>query len=495
MQDVPVASSAPATVSDADRFRIIIGVLLAMLLAALDQTIVAPAIPAMGASLGGSQFISWIVSAYFLTATATTPLYGKVADIYGRRPVLFAAIGIFVAGSVVCALAPNMWTLIFGRAVQGLGGGGLMALAQTVIGDLVPPKERGKFAVYISGTWAIASIAGPILGGIITEHLHWSLIFWLNLPLAAFAVLMTNNTLKRLPWAKRDHKLDVLGSILVMLATVALMLALAFGPQPGWGWTSPLVLGLFGSAAALALVITRHMVVTPQPLIPLDVLGNRVVLTATFSVFFAMAAFVGLVVFIPLFLQLVLGMSTSQSGTALVGYMLGTVLGASVAGQTMARIAHYKRMPLAGLAVGCAGLAWISYRAATLGFVECEAVLILVGIGSGLQFPVTTVSVQNAVDPRDIGVVSGVLAFLRALGSSIGIAAVGAVGAASGIAVGMGEAGGGVAPGVQHMSGAAFAPVFAAASVSLALGFAMLALMPELPLRGRAAARPVAVEG
>ena len=481
MKDLPPAATPSAsTISDADRFRIIIGVLLAMLLAALDQTIVAPAIPAMGAALGGSQFISWIVSAYFLTATATTPLYGKVADIYGRRPVLFAAIAIFLVGSVVCALAPNMWTLIFGRAVQGLGGGGLMALAQTVIGDLVPPKERGKYAVYISGTWAIASIAGPILGGFITQHLHWSLIFWLNLPLAAFAVLMTNNTLKRLPWAKRDHTLDVFGSILVMLATVALMLALAFGPQPGWGWTSPLVLGLFAAAATLALVIARHMRVTPQPLIPLDVLGNRVVLTATFSVFFAMAAFVGLIVFIPLFLQLVLGMSTSQSGAALVGYMLGTVFGASVAGQTMARITHYKRMPMAGLAVGCLGLAWISFRAATLGFVECEAVLILVGIGSGLQFPVTTVSVQNAVDPRDIGVVSGVLAFLRALGSSIGIAVVGAVGAASGIAVGMGEAT------TAHMSGTAFSPVFAAASLSLALGFAMLALMPELPLRGRA---------
>ena len=195
MKDLPsatgsVSPTAPV-LSEADRFRIIMGVLLAMLLAALDQTIVAPAIPAMGAALGGSHYISWIVSAYFLTATATTPLYGKVADIYGRRPVLFAAIAIFVVGSIICALAPTMWTLIFGRAVQGLGGGGLMALAQTVIGDLVPPKERGKFAVYISGTWAIASIAGPILGGFITQHLSWPVIFWLNLPLAAFAVLMT----------------------------------------------------------------------------------------------------------------------------------------------------------------------------------------------------------------------------------------------------------------------------------------------------------------
>ena len=239
MQDLPAtsppAAAGPATISEADRVRIIIGVLIAMLLAALDQTIVAPAIPAIGAALGGSAYISWIVSAYFLTATATTPLYGKVADIHGRRPTLFAAIAIFVVGSILCALAPNMWSLILGRAVQGLGGGGLMALAQTVIGDLVPPKERGKFAVYISGTWAIASVAGPILGGFITQHLHWSVIFWLNLPLAALAVLMTNNTLKRLPWAKRDHKLDFVGAALVMLATVALMLALALGPQPQFG--------------------------------------------------------------------------------------------------------------------------------------------------------------------------------------------------------------------------------------------------------------------
>jgi EmrB/QacA subfamily drug resistance transporter len=494
MQDLAAAAPAPA-VSEADKFRIIIGVLIAMLLGALDQTIVAPAIPAMGQALGGSNYISWIVSAYFLTATAVTPLYGKLADIHGRRLTLFAAIGVFVVGSILCALAPSMWALIFGRAVQGLGGGGLIALAQTVIADLLPPRERAKYAVYISAVWAVASIAGPILGGLITEHLSWPVIFWLNLPLAALAVLMTNETLKKLPYARRDHKLDFLGAGLVVLATVALLLALALGPQPQWGWTSPAVLGLFGGAAVLAAVIARHLLSTPQPLIPLEVLGNRVVLAGTFSVFFAMAAFIGLIVYIPLFLQQVLGMSTSASGAALVGYMLGTVLGASIAGQTMARIKHYKRLPLAGLALGCLGLAWIAWRAASLTFWECEAVLILVGFGSGFQFPVTTVAVQNAVDPRDIGVVTGVLAFLRALGSSIGIAAVGAVGAASGIAVGLGESAGSVvAPVAQHTSGTAFTPVFAAASLSLALGFAMLALMPELVLRGRAPAGAAAAK-
>ncbi len=203
---------APEMISDADRVRIFSGVLICMLLAALDQTIVAPVIPAIGSAVGNPDYISWIVSAYFLTATATTPLYGKVADIYGRRPTLFAAVAVFVVGSIICALATTMWVLIIGRAVQGLGGGGLMALAQTVVGDLYPPRERGKIAGYIAATWAIASIAGPALGGLITDHLTWSVIFWLNLPLAAFAIAMTNKALKRLPWNKRDHKLDVVGS-------------------------------------------------------------------------------------------------------------------------------------------------------------------------------------------------------------------------------------------------------------------------------------------
>ena len=476
----------PAAISDADRMRIIVGVLVCMLLAALDQTIVAPVIPAIGAALGHSSYISWIISAYFLAATATTPLYGKIADIRGRRPTLFAAVAIFVVGSVICALATSMGMLIFGRAVQGLGGGGLMALAQTVIGDLFPPRERGRIAGYIAATWATASVAGPVLGGLITEHLTWPVIFWLNLPLAAFAVVLTNQALGRLPWQKRDHRLDVLGSLLVVLATVALMLALALAPQPQFGWSSPIVLALLAAGLALAPVIAWHLLRTPEPLIPLEVLANPVVLMATFSVFFAMAALIGMTVFVPLFLVLALGQTASQAGFALVGYMIGTVIGANFAGKSMARVAHYKRLPLIGLAFASAGLAWLAFRAGSIAFLEFEVVLILVGIGSGQQFPVTTISVQNAVDPRDIGVATGVLAFMRALGSSIGIAVVGAVGAASGIAASMGETGtGGTASAeFQRVPGGAFAPVFIAVSISLALGFVLLALMPARPLRG-----------
>jgi EmrB/QacA subfamily drug resistance transporter len=483
MRDTP--EPAVPKVSDADRLRIIIGVLTCMLLAVLDQTIVGPAIPAINDSLGGSSYISWIVSAYFLTATATTPLYGKIADIHGRRPTLFVAVAIFVVGSVICGLSSSLPMLIFGRAVQGLGGGGLTALAQTVIADLVPPRERGKFAVYISGVWAIASIAGPVLGGFITQHLSWSVIFWLNLPLAAFAVYLTTDTLKRLPWSKRDHQLDFAGAGLVMAATVALILALALGPQRGFGWGSPFVVGLLGLAAALVPITAHHMRTAPEPLIPLGVLTNPVVQKATLSVFFAMMAFIGLTVYVPLFVELKLGGSPSQAGLMLVGYMIGTVIGAFASGRTMALIPHYKRMPLAGLAVASAALAWLSLRTEHVGFIEFEVILILTGIGSGLQFPITTVSVQNAVDPRDIGAASGILQFLRALGSAIGVAVVGAVGAANGIAMAA-EHGGISAAGAtfSRLAPGAFAPVFAAASLGLALAFMMLALMPELPLRG-----------
>jgi len=221
--------------TEAERRSIVIGVLLAMLLAALDQTIVAPALPTIGKALGDVAYLPWVVSAFFLTATAVTPLYGKLADIHGRRPVLFTAIGIFVAGSVLCALAPNMFALILGRAFQGLGGGGLMALAQTVIGDIVPPRERGRYTVYISATWATASIAGPIVGGFFAQNLHWSLIFWINLPLAGVAVLMTNRSLKRLPRMHRPHSLDYIGAVLMMCATVCIMLLLTWGDRATLG--------------------------------------------------------------------------------------------------------------------------------------------------------------------------------------------------------------------------------------------------------------------
>src|SRR6516162_4877705 len=212
------ASLSPA-IDPAALREIIVGILIAMFLAALDQTIVAPALPTIGSSLGNAEYLSWIVTVYLLTATAVTPLYGKLADIRGRRPVIFGAIGIFVAGSIISAAARSMLVLVIGRAIQGVGGGGLGALALTVIGDVVPPHERGQYQGYISGMWGIASLAGPVVGGFLTEKLHWSMIFWINLPLAALAITVLNHPLRKLPVVLGRHRLDLPGAGLVIVAT------------------------------------------------------------------------------------------------------------------------------------------------------------------------------------------------------------------------------------------------------------------------------------
>src|ERR1700758_4664240 len=211
-------ASLSQTIDPTARKEIIVGVLLAMFLAALDQTIVAPALPTIGFSLGHAEYLSWIVTAYLLTATAVTPLYGKLADLRGRRPVILGAIGIFIIGSIVSAVAQAMFMLIIGRAIQGVGGGGLSALATTVIGDLVPPRERGQYQGYISGMWGVASLAGPVVGGFLAHNLHWSMIFWINLPLGAVAIVVLNSPLKKLPPLRNDHRLDLLGASLVILA-------------------------------------------------------------------------------------------------------------------------------------------------------------------------------------------------------------------------------------------------------------------------------------
>lgn len=476
-----IPSPPSGTVSDSDRSRIVIGVLVAMFMAALDQAIVAPVIPTLGAALGGTDYISWIVAAYFLTATATTALYGKIADIHGRRPILMIAIAIFVGGSIICALSRSMPWMILGRAVQGLGAGGLMALSQTVIGDLMPPKERGRVSGYIAIMWGTASIAGPIVGGIIAERFDWTWIFWINLPLAAFAIFLTNRRLKQLPWQRREHSLDVTGSVLIVLATVLLLLALAFAPQPRFGWQSHEVIGLACASLALVPVILWHLRRVPEPLIPLGVLSNRVVRFASSSVFCSMAANIGLTVFIPLFLELSMGLSSSQAGLALVAFMIGTVIAANVAGRSMLYLDRYKRLPLLGLAAAFIALLTVAMRIDALSLTQFEVLLFVAGAGMGFQFPVTTVALQNAVDVRDLGVATGVLSFMRALGSSLGVAVVGAVGAASGVTIAAGERLSTTTP--HQVAAQSFAPVFVAAAVAVALAFILLWAMPELPLR------------
>jgi EmrB/QacA subfamily drug resistance transporter len=467
--------------SDSEKNVIIGGVLLSMLLAALDQTIVAPAMPTIAGALGHAEYLPWIVTGYLLTATALAPLYGKISDVYGRRPTIHAAVLIFLAGSLVSAMAPNMLTLIVGRAIQGIGGGGLFALTQTVIGDLVPPRERARYAAWISGTWAVASIAGPLLGGTFAEHLHWSLIFWINIPLGLIAMAIINNPLKKLPVATRRHSIDALGALLLIAATALLLLALNWGGST-YPWVSLEILGLVGASATFWAAFALRLMRATEPLISLEVLGDPIVRAGTLSMFALQAANVGLSVYLPVYLQSVLGLNASQSGTAMLGLLLGTVLGATVSGKTIPRFVHYKRIAMAGALFSAACLVAFALVAADASLLIVQVLTICIGLGAGATFPVCTVSVQNAVDQAHLGVATGVLTFLRSLGSALGVAMLGAVALGYGLPLG----GEGMRVGAHTATAEPFSMIFLACAATTLLGFAMLWLMPEKTLRGYA---------
>ena len=484
--------SQPKGLSDGQKRRIMFGVMMAMTLAALDQTIVAPALPIMGASLGDSEFLSWIISAYLVTGTAVTPLYGKFSDIHGRRPALFLSLGVFLVGSVICALAPSMAAIIVGRAVQGLGGGGLLALAQTVVADIAAPRERARYVVYFSVVWATSSVAGPIIGGFFAQHLHWSLIFWINLPFGALALVMINRVLKSLPQIKRDHRLDVVGAMLIVGATTALMLLLTLGGGR-YAWTSTPILLLALVTALLSLGFVIDMARAKEPLIPLGIFRNEVVGSASLSMFFAMVAFVGITVYLPIYLEFALGMAPTASGAGLIVLLAGSVAGANTTGRYMPRIVHYKRMAVAGLACAVLASAALSLLAQRLAFWQVEALMLAVGVGVGAVFPTLTVSVQNAVDPRDLGIGTATLGFLRSLGGAIGVAALGAVVLAYGIVTDadLSHTGALFDPELARRAGEAFAGVFALQTVALVLSLVFLVMMEERPLRGPATHKPV----
>lgn len=396
----PATSSR--TIDPAARRNIIIGVLLAMFLAALDQTIVAPALPTIGSSLGNAEYLSWIVTAYLLTAAAVTPLYGKFADIKGRRPVIFGAIAIFVAGSIISALAQSMLVLVIGRAIQGVGGVGLGALAITVIGDVVAPRERGQYQGYISGTWGIASLAGPIVGGLLAHKLHWSMIFWINLPLAVLAIAALNNPLKKLPPARGQHRLDLLGASLVILATTSIVLVLTWGGSR-YAWTSPQILDLTAASLVFWALFALRICHCKEPILPLEVLKNPIVASASASNFFSMAVNLGLGVYIPLYLHGVRHLDPSSAGLSLVPLMAGQVSGAAFSGWMTTRLKHYKRVAVIGVTIATLALFALSALASTLPYPWLEAVFMVCGAGIGTSFPLAMISVQNAVEQAHLG--------------------------------------------------------------------------------------------
>jgi len=473
---------ATAPVDHAAVRTIVAGIMLAMFLSALEQTIVAPALPAIGRSLGGIDELSWVVTAYLLAVTATTPLFGKLSDIYGRRVVLLWAIGIFIGGSIACALAPTIWMLIFARGLQGIGGGGLLPIAQTIIADLLSPQERPVVQGRTSIMFMSASILGPVLGGFFTDQLHWSLIFWINLPLGAVALVMSERALRQLPRNERPHRLDFIGAALMVGAGLSLMLALAWGGTH-YPWRSPLIVGLLAGSALLWGLFAARLLSAREPFIPLAILRGRVTSTITCAAFFAVGTIIGITIYTPLYCETVLGLSASWSGLALIAFMAGTVVGSLTAARLMVRLAHYMRVPLAALLFAVTALGVLAADPSDPSIARLVLLLFVLGCGVGPMYPMSTIVMQNAVKPHQLGTATGTLNFFRTLGGAIIVAVFGAIvlgGGADGVGVmtleRLAVAHGDLVP--------AFRWVFVAAVICLAIAFCSLLAVEERPLHG-----------
>lgn len=479
----------PATgpLSPADVRAVMIGIMLAMLLGAIDQTIVSTALPTIGKTLGDVEHMPWVVTSYLLAATAVTPLYGKFSDIHGRRIALLIGIATFVIGSVACAVAPTMWVLIVARAVQGLGGGGLISLAQTIIADITTPKERARYQVYIASVFIASSLLGPVLGGFFAQKLHWSMIFWINVPLGIGAFWIANAALKRLPRHERRHRLDIVGALLMALATVTLMLALTWGGVR-YPWGSPEVLGLVAASALLWVGFAARLLRADEPLIPLAVLSNGVVGTGTLTACFSMGTFIGLSIYMPVYFEVGLGYRASTSGLLLIPLMLGTVIGATLSGRTMAYVRHYKRLPIAGLSVSVIATALLALYCDRMPLVLFEVMLFAVSFSMGTVLPVTTVCIQNAVRTHELGTATATMNFFRQLGGAIIVAVFGAIVLSGITSPKLSATGEGIDPTALAPADllAMFPWVLWAAAAGFALALLFLLMMEERPLRANA---------
>ena len=473
----------PRALSHPEIKKIVLGIMLTMFLGALDQTIVATALPTIGRHFNNLDDLAWVVTAYLITGTASTPLYGKLSDVYGRRVIMLTAIGIFIAGSIACALAPSMTALVVARGLQGLGGGGLMALAQTIIADIVSPRERGRYQGYIGAVFAVSSVGGPVLGGFLTEHLDWSLIFWINLPLGLVALGMTSNVLKLVPFHARQHRLDLIGAGLMMTAAVALLLALSWGGRR-FEWISVGIGSLLLASGVLWGLFAWRLVKAEEPFLPLAVLGNPVVRCAALAGACNMGTLVGMTIFVPLYFEVVLHLSASESGVGLIPLMGATVVSSTLTGRAMMHAEHYKRMPLIGLTVAILALGPLAIWPSTMPLPLVLLLMTIVGVGIGTVFPVSTVALQNAVARSQMGIATGAANFFRALFSALVVAILGAIV--------LGGLGGGAGMSVDMLARAAsahelayaFRFVFLACALVLAFGMAFLIAMEEKPLKG-----------